>query len=50
MVAAAALSASGGVVALLTIRRDALEEHPGPEAPSVEPAGRECVRTSRADA
>jgi EmrB/QacA subfamily drug resistance transporter len=29
MLAAAALSASGGVIALLTIRRDALEERPG---------------------
>jgi EmrB/QacA subfamily drug resistance transporter len=50
MVAAAALSACGGVVALLTIRRDALEEHPSAGGPSVEPAGRERVRTSRADA
>jgi EmrB/QacA subfamily drug resistance transporter len=50
MVAAAVLSASGGVVALLTIRRDALEERPGAEGFSVEPARRERVRTSGADA
>ena len=37
MVAAALLSASGGVVALLTIRQDALDEAPVARAPGAVP-------------